>query len=106
MHPCWEPYFLPNTIVASRNADVKLGDENFWEAALTTHDWKLSSSGHQPPGECGGVTGVPAGDGGVMGVPSFLVPIMHHVVGAGKAAEMLQLLDGLLPRDGLLPSFV
>ena len=84
---CW--------IGASRNADVKLGDEDFWEAALSAHDWKLSSSGDHP-----------SGDGGVTGVPTFLVPIMHHVVGAGKAAEMLQLLDGLLQSDGLLPSFI
>ena len=90
------PISKPNTIAASRNADVKLGDENFWEAALTSHDWKLSSSGDPPAGDGGGVTGV----------PSFLIPIMHHVVGAGKAAEMLQLLDGLLQRDSLLPSFV
>ena len=72
---------------------MKLGDENFWEAALEVHDkseWTLPASHDQE------------GDGGrVAGVPSFLLPIMSQVVGAGKAAEMLQHLDGLQDPQGL-----
>ena len=71
--------------------------EAYWEAALEVRHqsgWLLSAS-HDQQGD---------DSDGASGVPSFLLPIMYSVVGAGKAAELLQHLGGLVEHNGVLQS--
>ncbi|KAI0207330.1 Gamma-tubulin complex component 5 [Lamellibrachia satsuma] len=83
--PCQE-------FVIYRDPDVGAETEAYWEAALEVRHqsgWLLSAS-HDQQGD---------DSDGASGVPSFLLPIMYTVVGAGKASELLQHVGGLVEHN-------